>query len=167
MTALAIATRAAALGSAVVLQPTVVDFLRLPIGRPQLVVVVLAVIALVDGPGVGAICGFLAGLVGDASADHTVGRQALVLTLVGYLVGLREDDEERSAVLALAAVAAASAGALLLDALAALLLGESALSARVLLSVVVAAVLYDLLITPFVLPPLRALLLRADPERRG
>ncbi len=167
MTALQVLTRGIALATAVVLQPTVVAFLGLPFGRPELVVVVLAVIALVDGPGPGMVCGFVCGLVGDLSSDHLVGRQTLVLTLVGYLVGLRAEDEERSALLGLAVVAAAVLGAVGLDAGLAFVLGDSRLTSRVLLTSTAAAVAYSLLVTPFVLPPLRALLLRADPERRG
>lgn len=166
MTARQAATRAAAVITALVLQPAVVGFLGLPLGRPQLVVVVVAVIALVDGPGPGAVCGFLAGLASDLGSDHVVGRQALVLTLVGYAVGLREDDGERSALLALVSVAAATLAALVLDAGLAVLLADGRTTGTALTTAVVGAVLYDLLITPFVLPPLRALLVRADPERR-
>lgn len=172
MTALQVATRALAMATAVVVQPTVVARIGLPLASPQLVVVVLAVIALVDGPGAGLVCGFAAGLVGDLLSDHLVGRQTLVLTAVGYAAGaagLRQDEhrdrEERPVLLALVTVGGAVLAALALDAGLAVVLGDGRLSGTALLASTAASVGYSVLIAPFVLPPLRGLLLRADPER--
>jgi len=151
--------------AAAVLQPTVVARLQLPLGAPQLVLAVLAVLALVEGPLVGAVGGFSVGLLSDLLSDHAVGRDALVLTLVGYVTGLVRDEGDRSALVPLAAVAASTAAALLLAAAASAVFGEARAGARGLLTATAGAVLYNVLLTPFLFPALRALLTRLDPER--
>ncbi|MDQ3307474.1 MAG: rod shape-determining protein MreD, partial [Actinomycetota bacterium] len=57
---------------------------------PDLALLVVIAAALVRGPSYAALVGFAAGLVLDLAppADHTAGRWALSLVLVGYLAGL-------------------------------------------------------------------------------
>ena len=56
--------------------------------------------ALVRGPDYAALVGFAAGLVLDLAppADHTAGRWALSLVLVGYLTGLAKPRRRDQAV---------------------------------------------------------------------
>ncbi|HEY5049267.1 MAG TPA: rod shape-determining protein MreD, partial [Acidothermaceae bacterium] len=74
---------------ACVIDAVLLDPLNLPGSPPNLLVLVVAAIALVLGPVGGAVTGFLAGLAADVlpPADHLIGRYALVLCLAGYLVG--------------------------------------------------------------------------------
>ena len=64
--------------------------MRLPGATPDLVLLVVVALALADGPGFGCAVGFAGGLLLDLvpPADGTVGRWALVLTLVGWLAGM-------------------------------------------------------------------------------
>jgi len=90
---------------------------------------------------------------------------ALVLALVGYAAGQIREDGERTAAIPLAAVAGGSAAYVLLSALVAAGIGDERLGAAQVLRTVLGVALYDVLVTPFVLPPLRALLVRLMPER--
>ena len=71
----------------VVLQLTVVDRIAFPGGAgPDLVLLVVAALALAGGPMAGVLTGFLAGLALDVAppGSHFVGQNALVFCLVGY-----------------------------------------------------------------------------------
>ncbi|MDQ1631514.1 MAG: hypothetical protein QOC80_1486, partial [Frankiaceae bacterium] len=70
------------------LQRTVLAQLDIPFGTPDLLVIVVAAVALQTGPGLGAVTGFLAGFGADLLSDHALGRLAAVLCIVGYLVGM-------------------------------------------------------------------------------
>ena len=75
---------------------------------PDLALLVVIAAALVRGPDYAALVGFAAGLVLDLAppADHTAGRWALSLCLVGYLTGLVRGDGETNAVGTVVTVAA-------------------------------------------------------------
>ncbi|CAN5223151.1 hypothetical protein BH24ACT12_BH24ACT12_15720 [soil metagenome] len=75
---------------------------------PDLVLLVVVGVALVHGPRHAAVLGLLAGLVLDLAppADHTAGRWALSLVIVGYLSGMVRGESRTGAVAAVAAVAA-------------------------------------------------------------
>src|SRR6201986_4072237 len=75
----------------VVLQLTIVNRIAFPGGAgPDLVLLVVAALALAGGPMAGVLTGFLAGLALDVAApgSHFVGQNALVFCLVGYACGL-------------------------------------------------------------------------------
>lgn len=91
MTRLRAIAALAAIITALLLQATLVAPLTLPvpISLPALVV---AAVALVDGPGAGLSFGFAAGLLADlASATHPAGVFALSWLMVGVLCGLAAD----------------------------------------------------------------------------
>lgn len=75
---------------AVVCQVSVLSRLPLPGGPPELVVLVVAVVALRDGPVAGMLAGFAGGLLADLipPSDSPLARSALVLVVVGELVGV-------------------------------------------------------------------------------
>lgn len=75
---------------AVLIQVTLVARLPLPGGGPALLVLVVAVVALADGPATGMLAGFIGGVLADLTppSDHTLGQSALVLVLVAEGVGL-------------------------------------------------------------------------------
>ena len=79
----------------VVLQLTIVNRIAFPGGAgPDLVLLVVAALALAGGPMAGVLTGFLAGLALDVAppGSHFTGQYALVFCLVGYLCGLLADD---------------------------------------------------------------------------
>lgn len=70
-----------------VLQVTVFSTVDILGGTPDALLVVLVALALLRGPLVGALCGFLAGLVQDVATLQTLGVTSLLLVLVGYWIG--------------------------------------------------------------------------------
>jgi rod shape-determining protein MreD len=151
---------------ALALQTSVVSRLGLPGATPDLVLLVVVSLALADGPLTGVVVGFTAGMALDLvpPADHAVGRYAFVLTLVGYLAGLARDEAERSAVRPFVVVAAAAAGATALYAGLGALFSDFGVDGGTLVGLLPTAVLYDVLLAPFVVPAVMALARRAEPD---
>jgi len=161
-----VALAAVLLLTAAIVQVTVVNPLDLPGGGPDLVLLVLIPLAMVQGPLSGAVTGFLAGLMVDLvppAAGH-VGSWAFVLCLAGFLAGQVRFDSRRSALLVLGVVAGMSAFVVLAHAGIAVLFGEADVEGQELVSVTVGTVLYDLLLAPFVVPPIMGLARRAEPD---
>jgi rod shape-determining protein MreD len=147
-------------------QVAVLSRLGLPGATPDLVLVAVVALALAYGPGFGLVAGFAAGLATDLAppADHTIGRWALALAVVGYAAGLAADAARRSAFLPAVVVAGAAVGALGLYAGVGLLLADPHVSWRVVSRVLPSAVLYDVVLSPFVVSAVLALARRAEPE---
>lgn len=148
--------------TALLLQTTVLSSLPLPGAAPELLVVVVVAFALAEGALSGAVTGFVAGLATDLLSDHSLGRTALVLAVVGHLAGQVHDDTERSTLLPFAVVAAAATGAVLLYAGEGLLLADPRISAAALLRALASSVPYAVVLTPFVVPVVGALVRRVD-----
>jgi len=72
---------------AVVAQATIVGSIGLLGGTPDLVLVVLLVVALLRGAIFGALSGFWAGFLLDTAYLDTLGVTSLLLTLAGYWIG--------------------------------------------------------------------------------
>ena len=111
---------------AVVVQLTVVDRIAFPGGAgPDLVLLVVAALALAGGPMAGVLTGFLAGLALDVAppGSHFIGQNALVFCLVGYACGLLADtqDDAEPGHTALFEIVVVAVGAVLGEALLALL----------------------------------------------
>ncbi|RVU19247.1 rod shape-determining protein MreD [Streptomyces antnestii] len=151
---------------AMVVQVCVLARLQLPGAVPDLVLLTVVGLALVYGHVGGAFIGFGAGLLSDLAppADHAAGRYALVLCVVGYLVGLAKPDKGqlRSAAGPMAVVVAAAIGSTLLYAMVGALVGDTAARHVGLGSLLFTAALYDLLLAPFTVPFIIALARRAD-----
>ncbi|MEU3557591.1 rod shape-determining protein MreD [Streptomyces fragilis] len=151
---------------ALVIQISVLARLQLPGAVPDLLLLTVLGLALVYGHTGGALIGFTAGLLADLAppADHAAGRYALVLCVVGYLVGLARPDNGRlrTAVGPMAVVVAAAVGSTLLYAGVGALVGDTAARDVGLGSLAFTAALYDLLLTPFVVPGVMALARRAE-----
>ncbi len=142
------------LATAVVLQTAVLAPLRLPGATPDLVLLVVVALALVQGPTAGMVTGFAGGLLLDTvpPASGALGRWALVLCLVGLLAGRLRDAAERSVFLPIVIVAGCSVLATVGYAATGLLLGDPGVTASGVVSAVPAAMLYDVLLSPFVVP---------------
>ncbi|KJY31637.1 MULTISPECIES: rod shape-determining protein MreD [unclassified Streptomyces] len=138
------------------LQVSVFGRLQLPGSTPDILLLVVVGLALVYGPTGGCLVGFAAGLLADLAppSDHAIGRYALVLCLMGYAAGLLrpEHGRQRSVSSALLVVAGAAIASTLLYAMVGALVGDTAARHVGLGQLVVTALLYDLLLAPFVVP---------------
>ena len=153
--------------AAVVLQVAVFSTFSLDGVVPNLALLVVVAAALVRGPEFAAVLGFLGGLAIDLAppADHVAGRWALALVVVGYLAGRVRHDAGTSALSALVTVAACSFVGSSIFALSGMLLNDPAIPVGRALAVIPLAVLYDVLVTPFVLPLVMRLFRRIQPHR--
>lgn len=134
---------------------------------PNLCLLVVVAAALtIDAPSA-MVLGFLAGVALDLAppADHVAGRWALALTVVAFLAARVRQDVRPTALAVVATVAAASFVGTSVFALTGLLLSDPALAVPELLTVISIAVVWDVLLTPFVLPVLIGMFRRLEPER--
>jgi rod shape-determining protein MreD len=152
---------------AVVLQVAVFSALSFDGVVPNLALLVVVAAALVRGPEFAASLGFLGGLAIDLAppADHVVGRWTLALVVVGYLAGRVRHDAGSSALAAVITVAACSFVGTSVFALSGMLLHDPRIPVGEALTVIPIAVLYDVLVTPFVLPLVMRLFRRMQPHR--
>ncbi|MCU1590983.1 MAG: rod shape-determining protein MreD [Frankiales bacterium] len=155
---------AATVLTGLLLQDTVISKLPLPGAAPDLLLVVVIAYSLVEGPLSGMTTGFVAGLLADSLSDHPLGRLALVYAVVGYATGFIEDDTERSTLLPFAAVGAGALGAVLVFAAEGMLLGDPRVTVHAVGRSLVSSVPYAVVLTPFVVPVLSALVRRIEPE---
>ena len=167
MSAVRALTLTLVLVAAVVLQVAVFSVLSIEGVVPNLALLVVVAAALVRGPEFAALLGFLGGLAIDLAPpnDHVAGRWALALVVVGYLAGRVRSDARTSALAAMVTVAACSFVGTSVFALSGMLLGDPSVPAGEALRVIPVAVLYDVLLTPFVLPLLMRLFRRLQPPR--
>jgi len=110
-------------------------------------------LALSSGPVPGLVTGFFAGLALDVAppANHLIGSYALVFCLVGYGCGLIAADLENSVLLPLAASAVGAAAGAALYAVVGVFLGNLDVTGAAVRHVLPLTVLYDVLLSPFVL----------------
>jgi rod shape-determining protein MreD len=160
--ALAAVILAVALFAAVVIQLTVVNRLPLPgldvpgsTGAPDLVLLLVAAIAVCTSPAVGAVTGFAGGLALDVAppAAHYAGEYALVFCLVGYAAArvvqvIWNMTGERDPVTTFAVMAAAAAAGEAGKAALGMLLSDPEVTTAAVTRVLPGAVLYDLLLAP-------------------
>jgi rod shape-determining protein MreD len=153
--------------AAVVLQVAAFSYLSYDGVVPNLALLLVVAAALVRGPDFAAVLGFFSGLAIDLAppADHVAGRWALALVVVGYLAGRVRHDAGTSAVAAVVTVAASSFVGTSVFALSGMALHDPSVPAAEALQVIPVSVVYDVLLTPFVLPLAMRLLRRIQPHR--
>ncbi|HET7194348.1 MAG TPA: rod shape-determining protein MreD [Nocardioides sp.] len=134
---------------------------------PNLCLLVVVGAALTRGPQAAIVLGFVAGVALDLAppADHVAGRWALALVIVGYVAGRVRQDVKPTAIAVVGTVAASSFIGTSVFAITGLILRDPLLDVGQLLEVILVAVLWDVLLTPFVLPPVMTLFNRLQPER--
>ena len=134
---------------------------------PNLCLLVVVGAALVRGAQFAAVLGFVAGVALDLAppADHVAGRWALALVVVGYVAGRMRQDAKPSATAVVATVAASSFVGTSVFALSGLVLRDPSLDIPGLLEVILVAVLWDILLTPLVLPLVMTMFRRLEPAR--
>lgn len=165
MKALRVVTAAALVVVALVLQVAVFPHVAWEGIVPNFCLLVVVAAALVRGPAFAATLGFFAGLMLDLAppADHVAGRWALALVVVGYVAGLMRQETRTPATTVVATVAAASFVGTSVYALSGLALGDAVAGAGDLARVILVALLWDVLLTPLVLPAVMRLLTRLEP----
>jgi rod shape-determining protein MreD len=159
---------------AVLCQLTLVNRAPLPGGGgvPDLVLLVVAALGVTVGPTTGMLAGFAGGLAIDVAppGGHLAGEYALVYCLVGYACGRVRDvaqgsSAQRSTVASLivmaAGVAAGEAGKAALG----MMLSDPNMTGPAIRHVLPAALVYDLLLCPFVLWLTLLAVGRPQPER--
>jgi rod shape-determining protein MreD len=135
---------------------------------PDLALLLVIGAALVRGPTYASLVGFAAGLVLDLAppADHTAGRWALALVLVGYLTGLAKADGTQSVSGTVLIVASGAFIGTSVYALSGLALAEQSVTMSSAVHVVPIAILYDVLLAPVVIPLLSVTFRRLEPAER-
>ena len=144
--------------AAVVLQIAVFTLFSVNGVVPNLALLVVVAATISRGPQVGAVVGFCAGLLVDLAppADHVAGRWALALVLVAVLAGRVRGDVRRSPLAGVAAVATCSFVGTSVFALSGLVLGDHTAAIGEMVQVIGIAVLWDVALTPLLLPLLLA-----------
>ena len=134
---------------------------------PNLSLLVVVGAALVRGPQYAMLLGFVAGLAVDLAppADHIAGRWALALALVGYLAGRVRPANKPSATAVIVAVAASSFVGTSIYALSGLVLHDPVVDVTDMLTTILVSMVWDVLLTPFVLPAVMLLFTRMQPAR--
>jgi rod shape-determining protein MreD len=156
-----------AVGFALVLQASVFPHVAWHGIVPNLCLLVVVGAALTRGAQFAAVLGFVAGVALDLAppADHVAGRWALALVVVGYVAGRVRQDVRPTATAVVATVAASSFIGTSVFALSGLVLRDPALAIPDLLEVILVAVVWDILLTPFVLPLVMTMFQRLEPAR--
>ena len=156
-----------AVGLALVLQVSLFPHLAWQGIVPNLCLLVVVGAALTRGPQFAAVLGFAAGVALDLAppADHIAGRWALALVIVGYVAGRVRRDSPPTATTVVATVAAATFVGTSVFALTGMVLDDAAVGVPEVLEVIAVSVLFDLLLTPFVLPPVMAMFRSLEPDR--
>lgn len=165
MTASRIGLRIAVVVTVLLIQVCVVNRMHLPIGTPDLLVVVVVAFSLIGGSQRGAVLGFFGGLLADVlpPTDHYAGELAFAYAVIGYLAGMLDAGEESSVVTIISVVAAASVGVVVLYAGLGDLLGNAHIRANAVAHALAGTVVYDVVLAPFVVPLVSAAARRFEP----
>jgi rod shape-determining protein MreD len=142
------------LAVALTAQLTVVNRLSLPgAGAPDLVLLTVVALGMCSRPATAAVIGFCAGLCLDIAppGSYLIGEYALVLCLVGYLCGRMRGLLIQSATLTIAGAMAAAAAGEALVALLGLAISDPQVSWTAVQQVLPSAIVYDVVVSPFVL----------------
>jgi rod shape-determining protein MreD len=168
----------AAVVLAVIVQLTIINRIAFPGGTgPDLVLLAVAALSLANGPLAGSLIGFCAGLALDVAppGSHFVGQDALVFCLIGYACGLVADepssdgvpDQGHTALFEITVTAVAVVFGEALSSLLGAMLSDPRVTWAAITHVLPIAVIYDLLLCPFVLLAVAAALRLAGGARRS
>jgi rod shape-determining protein MreD len=125
--------------------------------RPELMYLITIVMAMLEGPGSGAVAGFAGGMAEDFLLDlRGKGSTALTLTLLGYVIGqLRQYIVTPSPLLPVILVAGGTLGGELFNGLVRFLLGQLNVTALYLVRTALLSAAYNALLTPIFYPVIR------------
>lgn len=162
-----VAAFAAMLIIALAIQSTVLAQVTILGVVPNLVLVVIVVLAYLDGERVGVVLGFFGGLLLDLQLEQAiVGLSALVYTLLGYgVAAVRRLSSKESVWTPVLVVVGASTIAEFGYAGLSIILGREWVALATTAKRAGLVVLYNTLLTPFVFPLVRGIANRVRPER--
>lgn len=133
--------------AAALVQVSILEWIEVGEGHPDLVLVTLVAIALLRGPVLGAIAGFWVGLVLDTASFGTFGLTSLLLTITGYAIGrFGEATTRTSAHPLLIAVGLATTGVALGSAVLHFMLGLTIPASHLFLGVLLPSLALNLLL---------------------
>ena len=145
-----------AIFTALLLQTTVFPKVTLAGAKPELVYLVVIVMAMLDGPSIGAVIGFSGGMAHDFLQNAPKGVTALTLTLLGYAVGLaRTYIVSPSPLLPMMLVGVGTFGGLLFYGTVSALIGQLDSGWLYLLKIAFFSGVYNGLLTPVFFPLLK------------
>jgi rod shape-determining protein MreD len=144
--------------TALVLQSTVFAQIELAGAKPELVYLATIALALLEGPGSGALAGFVGGMAQDFLLNLPKGITALTLTLLGYVVGqLRAYVLSPSPWLPVVVVGAGTFAGVVFHGVISFLLNQLPVDWLTLLRVAFLSAAYNAILTPFLFPVIRRL----------
>lgn len=148
------------------LETTVLGVRTLGGTQPELVLLIVIALAMVEGPVAGAVAGFTGGFATDLLLDLPAGLSSFVFTSVGYSVGaLREHYEGATAWFPIVIAGLATATGVLGYGVMLLIFGNGAIAPLELLRHAGLAAAYSMLLAPFVVPLVRKLAARLRPRK--
>lgn len=133
---------------------------------PNLVLLVVVAASLTCSPRFAMVLAFGAGAAMDLAppADHYAGRWALALVLVAWFVSVARQGGRPSPLQMVGTVAASSFVAMSVFALSGVLLKDPVVGVGETLAVILAAVVWDVVVSPLVLPWVMKVFRRLTPE---
>ena len=151
---------------AVLVEVTILAPLPFPGATPTLVLVVVVALSAQFGASTGAVCGFTGGLLVDIAppAAGSIGVTALLLTVVGYVVGRFAESDERPWPFFVVLAAVAAAFTTLGGALIGGLLGDPRVRWDEVLGLMLTSSLYAAILALVLLLPIAWLSRRIVPE---
>ena len=157
---------AATMITALLLQSTIFSEVRLLGAKPELMYLVVIVLAILEGPSEGALVGFVGGMLQDFLLNQPKGITALTLTLLGYTVGLaRQYIVSPSPLLPTLMVLGGTFVGVVFYETVAILLDTLHTDAVFFFRAAGLSALYTALLTPIVYPVLRRVLEGSRPQR--
>jgi len=152
--------------TALLLQSTVFSQIRLLGAKPELVYLVVVLIAFLEGPSEGAIIGFAGGMAQDFLLNQPKGITALTLTILGYTIGLsRQYIVSPSPLLPTMLVAFGTFGGVVFHEIVSFLLGVGQIDIGYLLKTALLSSIYGALLTPLAYPLIRRVAEGSRPRR--
>jgi rod shape-determining protein MreD len=152
--------------TALLLQSTVFSQLELLGVKPELMYLVVILIAILEGPTEGVVVGFVGGMLQDFLLNLPKGLTALTLTLLGYGMGLaRQYITSPSPLLPTILVGVGTAIGVLFYQVMGFLLGQIEEPISIALKVTLLTALYNAVLTPIVFPVIRRLVEGSRPTR--
>ena len=152
--------------TAVLLQSTVFSQVRLIGARPELMYLVVIVLAILEGPAQGAVAGFAGGMFQDFFMNQPKGLTALTLILLGYAIGLaRQYIVSPSPLLPMMLVLGGTFAAVVFYETVAILLDTLQTDTVLFFRTAGFSALYTALLTPLVYPLLRRVFEGSRPRR--
>jgi rod shape-determining protein MreD len=152
--------------TALLLQSTVFEQMRLLGIKPELMYLVTILIAILEGPKEGAIVGFAGGMAQDFMLNTPKGITALTLTLLGYAMGMaRQYIVSPSPLLPTMLVAVGTFAGTAFYQIVRTLLGQLDEPLRYGIKVSLLTALYGAVLTPIVYPLLRRVTERSRPTK--